>query len=93
MVGRVLSRVEDEAERVVLVVVVLGRNYTTAALSLADGPKLDVAAAAIDSVNVVRATVASKGAFVLTFRRAGIIPAVVLEDVRLTMHGPNSEAG
>lgn len=66
MVGRVLGRIEDEAERVVFVVVVLGRNYTAATLPLADGPKLDVAAAPIYSVNVVRTTVAGQGAFVLT---------------------------
>lgn len=57
---------------------VLGRNYTTAALSLADGPELDVAAATIDSVNVIRATVAGEGAFVLAARRSGIVPAKVL---------------
>ena len=72
---------------------VLCRNYTIAALSLADRPKLDVAAAAIDSVNVVRATVAGEGAFVLAAGGARIVPAEVLQDVRLTTLGPNSEVG
>lgn len=71
---------------------VLGGDYTAAALLLADGPELDIAAAAVDAVDVVGAAVAGEGAFFLS-ASAGVVAAVVFEDVGFAVLGPGGGVG
>jgi hypothetical protein len=81
LICRVLGRIELQTERVVLIVVSLRVDYAGAALLLSNTPKLEVAVTAVDSTDVVSAAITAESAFPLPASTAGVVWAVILEDV------------